>query len=66
MEQNLTVLSLRNTFIIFLRHVTAVRTVKTRLPMTWNYKITNSCLFWGITLEVVFTATWSQIWQFWR
>lgn len=35
---NLTVLMIRNTFILFLSHKTTVITVETSFPVTWNYK----------------------------
>jgi len=45
MEPHLTVLTLRNTLLCYLCHVTAVITVKTHSPMTWKYKMTNRCSF---------------------
>jgi len=41
MELNLTVLTLKNSFILFLRHVTAVITVKTLWPVISKYKMSN-------------------------
>jgi len=56
MEPNLTVVALKNAFILFLRHVTAVITVETRLPVTENYKIKDSCYFeelhWKLCLKL--------------
>jgi len=52
MEPNLTVLTLRNSFIPLLHHVTAVIIVKTRLPVTRNYKITKRCLLEELHLEL--------------
>jgi len=42
MEPNL---MLKNGFILFIRHVTAVITVETRSLVTGSYKIKNSCWF---------------------
>jgi len=44
MEPNLTVLTLGNTLILCLRHVTAVITVKTLSLVTRKYKIPNRCV----------------------
>jgi len=44
MEQNLTVLTLRKTFALFLRHVTAVTTVKIHSPMPWKCKMPKRCV----------------------
>jgi len=41
MKPNLTVGTLRNTFILCLRHVTAV---KTHSAVTWKYKMSNRCV----------------------
>jgi len=41
MKPNLTVGTLRNTFVLCLRHVTSVKTVKTHSPLTWEYKVPN-------------------------
>jgi len=50
MEPNLTLGTLRNTFILFLRYVTAVITVKIHSPMTWKYKMSKDVFFCGIAL----------------
>jgi len=43
-ERNLTSLTLNNTLLFSLRHVT---TVKTHSSVTWQYKMTNMCIFFG-------------------
>jgi len=42
MEPNLTVVASKNAFVLFVRHVTAVITAETRLPVAWNYKVRNT------------------------
>jgi len=44
LEPNLTVLTLRNTLILFLCHVTAVIIVKTHSPVTWTYEMSKWCV----------------------
>jgi len=45
-KPNLIVLTLSDTFTLFLGHVTAVITVKTHSPVIWKYKMSNRCLLW--------------------
>jgi len=46
--------------------VTAVITVKTHSPVSWKYQMPNRRVSLGNCTTDVFTAPWSQIWQFWR
>jgi len=44
MEQNLTVLTFRITFILYIRHVTSVVIVKSHFSGTWKFKMSNKCV----------------------
>jgi len=44
MEPNLSVLTIKNTFILYIRHVIAVITVKKHAPVMSKYKMPNRCV----------------------